>query len=170
MKTLNWKILLYDRPILVLSAAIILTVIFTLMSTINAGRYEGKIRELKSQLSEIRTLSGEVIEVKSSVASRENKLKRKQSSGVVSILEQVLKTLGLEAQVIKPLGKTKAGEFKEENAELELKDADLNSIVNLLYKLESSPMPLKIKTAAIQSSFEDPDKFVVKLTVSLMSK
>jgi hypothetical protein len=49
-------------------------------------------------------------------------------------------------------------------------NADLNSIVNLLYKIYISPVPMKIKSAAIKSTFEDPDKFIVKLTISLLSR
>jgi hypothetical protein len=170
MKPLTRNILFYDKTILVLSFAILLTVILTVMSVIYAGNYEGKNTELKNRLSEMRSLSRDVVQIKAVVESKEIKIGLKKSAGIVSTLEQLLKTHGLEAQVIKPLGKTKIDEFTEDNAELEIVNADLNSIVNLLYKIDISPVPLKIKSASVKSSFEDPDKFTLKLTVSLMSK
>lgn len=170
MKKLAGKILFFDKAILVLSFAILLAVILTVMSVIYAENYESKNRQLKIRLSEIQSLSKDIVQIKAVVESRENKIGLKQATGVVSTLENILKTLGLEAQVIKPLGKTKISEFTEDNAELEIQGADLNSIVNLLYKIDISPVPMKIKTAAIKTTFEDPDKFIFKLTISLMSK
>jgi len=118
----------------------------------------------------MQSLSGNVNQIKAIVESKESKMGLKKTSGIVSALEQILKTHGLEAKVIKPTGKTKIDEFTEDNAELEIESTDLNSIVNLLYKIDVSPVPLKIKTASVRSTFEDPDKFTLKLTVSLMSR
>ncbi len=119
---------------------------------------------------EIQAFAGDVIEIKSFVESKEKKIGLRKSSGVVSTLEQVLKNIGLKAKKIKPLNKKKVDVFTEDNAELEIENTDLNSIVNLLYKIENSRVPLKIKTAAIKTTFENPDKFILKLTVSLLSK
>lgn len=164
------KILFFDKPLLVLVFALLTALIVTGISFIYAGTYESKNRQLKTDLLNIRSIAGDVITLKTVVQSREKKTERKNTAGVVSTLEQILKTLGLEASAIKPLGRTKAGEFTEDNAELELQGTDLNSIVNLLYKIDISPVPLKIKNTSLKTTFEDPDKFVLKLTVSLMSK
>jgi len=91
-------------------------------------------------------------------------------SGVVSTMEQTLTTLGLEADIIKPLEKKRIKEFIEEDAELKMEDINLNELVNLLYKIENSPMPLKIKNILIKTTFENPDLFIVNLTVSLISR
>lgn len=170
MKKLSGKILFHNKAILVLSFAITLAVILTVMSVIYAQNYESKNRRLKTSLSGIQSLSKDIVQIKAVVESKEKKIALKQSAGVVSTLENILKTLGLEAQVIKPLGKSKINEFTEDNAELEIQGADLNSIVNLLYIIDISPAPMKIKAAAIKTTFEDPDKFIFKLTISLMSK
>jgi hypothetical protein len=140
------------------------------MSFIYAGNIERKNNKLKTQLTDIQSLSNEVIQIKAIVESKEKKIGLRKSTGIVSTLEHILKSLELEAQVIKPLQKTNINEFTEENAELEMHNADLNSIVNLLYKIDISPVPMKIKSAAIKSTFEDPDKFIVKLTISLLSR
>lgn len=170
MKSRIRKILFFDKALLALSFMILVTIIFTVISVIYAGNFENKNRELKNQISELQTLSGEVIQLKAVVESKENKISLKKSAGIVSTLEQILKTLNLEAKIIKPLGTTKLAEFTEENAELEIQGTDLNSIVNLLYRIDISLAPLKIKNALVKTTFEDPEKFILKFTVSLMSR
>ena len=170
MKTGARNILLYDKTILVLSFAILLALILTIMSVMYSRNLEGKNEQLRDRLSEMRSMSGDVLQIKAAVESKETKIGLKKASGIVSALEQILSTHGLEAKVIKPLGKTKVDEFTEDSAELEIESTDLNSIVNLLYKIDISPVPLKIKTVSVRSTFEDPDKFILKLTVSLMSR
>ncbi len=164
------KYVLFDKTLLALFIALVFAVIYTIMSTIYAGKMARDNSDLKKQLSRIDSLSGDVMKLKSSVGSKEKKIGRRKSAGVVSTLEKILKSLGLTAQAIKPLQKVNVNGFTEENAELEIQKADLNGIVNLLYKIEISPLPLKVKNASIKTTFEDPDKFIIKLTVSLMSR
>ncbi len=170
MNTSARKILFFDKTILFLSIAVLSVTIFTVITALYAKKYENENNRLRTQLAEIQSLSKDVVRIKTSVESKEKKIDIKKSAGVVSTLEQILTGLGLEARVIRPLDKLKINGFTEENAELEIQGADLNSIVNLLYKIEISPLPLKIKTADIKTTFEDPNKFIFKLTVSLMSK
>ncbi len=164
------KLIFMDRGILVLSSILILALFFTISSSIYVNNYESENKILKNRLDEIQAFAGDVIEIKNFVESKEKKIGLRKSSGVVSTLEQVLKNIGLKAKKIKPLNKKKVDVFTEDNAELEIENTDLNSIVNLLYKIENSRIPLKIKTAAIKTTFENPDKFILKLTVSLLSK
>ncbi len=170
MKTLTKIILFFDKTMIGLTIAVLSAIIFTVMSFIYAENTEKKNNYLKITLTDIQSLSKEVIQIKTIVESREKKIGLRKTAGVVSTLEKILKSLRLEAQVIKPLEKKKINEFIEENAELEIQGTNLNSIINLLYKIEISPMPMKIKNAAIKTTFEDTNKFIVKLTISLLSK
>jgi len=170
MKNRARNILLYDKALLVLSFAILLTVILAIMSVIYTRNFEGKNEQLRKRLSGMQSMSGDVLQIKAVVESKETKIGLKRTAGIVSALEQILRTHGLEARVIKPLGKTKIDEYNEDSAELEIESTDLNSIVNLLYKIDISQAPLKIKTASVRSTFEAPDKFILKLTVSLMGR
>lgn len=170
MKTSARKILFLDRTILALISAAAFVVLLSIMSFIYAGNIERENTQLKENLIEMNSLAADIIQIKNTVKSKENKIGRRKSEGVVSTLEMTLKGLGIEAQVIKPLGKVKLDDYAEENAELEMRDTDLNSIVNLLYKIDVSPLPLKIKSASIKTAFQDTDKFILKLTVSLISK
>ncbi len=170
MNQANIKQLLLDRKLLTLSLFIAAAIIATIIIFILADKYAAENTSLKEQVSSIENLTGSVMNLKYTVDAKERKIRSGRSQGVVSSLERILERLGLKASAIKPLEKKKVNTYMEEKAELEIQNTDLNSIVNLLYKIETSPTPLKINSAAIKTSFEDPDKFYMKMSVSLMSK
>ncbi len=159
-----------DRISLLLMTSIMAVTIFIITMSIIVGDKEKKNMSLKNQLTEINSLSEGLLQIKSIVSSKEKKIGLTNSTGVVSSLEQILKQLGIEASVIKPLEKRHVKEFVEQDVELEIKDIDLNSIVNLIYRIENAPQPIKIKSTLIKTSFENPDRFILKLTASLISK
>ncbi len=159
-----------DMISLLLITSILAVTIFTITMSILVRDKEKKNISLKSQLTEINSLSEGLLQIKSIVRSKEKKISLTNSSGVVSTIEQTLKELGIEASVIKPLEKKHVKEFVEQDVELEIKDIDLNSIVNLIYRIENAPQPIKIKSTLIKTSFENPDRFMLKLTASLISK
>ena len=164
------KILFFDRSLLVLSIAIIVIAFTAIVIFIYTGTLEKQNTTLRSRVAELRSLSGGVTALKSAVESKVKKIGLTKTGGVVPVLEQLLNSLGIKAKAIKPLEKNKVKGYIEEDAELEIQSTDLNSIVNLLYKIDNSPVPLKVKSSAIRTTFEDPDKFILKLTVSLLSK
>ncbi|HDH34134.1 MAG TPA: hypothetical protein ENG88_01615, partial [Nitrospirae bacterium] len=149
-RTLN--ILFTDRTLLVLAAAILSVIIFTLTSFLYAGSIRDRNERLEVQLALILSESVDIIRLNKDVTSKEKKT-AVRSAGIIPTLEQILKELGLKAMVIKPLGEKKVNEFTEENAELEIKEADLNHIVNMLYMIDTSRTPMKIKTALIKTTF-----------------
>lgn len=164
------RLLLFDRTMLILMSLVMVAIVYIVTMFLLARDLQARNRSLTQQIDEMQSLSGEVLALKSLVQSKEKKISASKTSGVVSALEQVLKPLGMEASAIKPLEKKKTNGYTEENAELELQNTDLNSIVNFLFKIENSPVPFKIKSAAIQSTFENPDEFILNMTVALLSK
>jgi len=166
-RTLN--ILFTDRILLVLAGAILSAVIFTFTSFLYAGSIRDRNEQLGTQLALMLSESGNIARLNRDVTSKEKKT-AVRSAGIISTLEQILHGLGLKAMVIKPLGENKVDEFTEENAELEITGTDLNRVVNMLYMIDTSGTPMKIKDASIKTAFEDPDKFILKLTVSRLSK
>ncbi len=170
MKLANAKQIILDKNNLILLFFITAALIVIITMFIFTANYAAENTSLKGQISSIQKLAGSVINLKSTVDAKEKKIRSGKSKGAVSALERILGRLGLEAAAIKPLDKKKVNNFMEEKADLEIQNTDLNSIVNLLYKIENSPVPMKINTAAINTSFEDPDKFFLKMSVSLLSK
>lgn len=169
-KTTIKEILIFDRNLLLLIAVIISIIIFIIIISIYANSIDKKNNILKAHLTEIQSLTTRLVQTKAIVESKERKIGLTNITGIVSALEQTLNSLGLEANVIKPLEKKRIKEFIEEDAELEIQNIDLNGVVNLLYKIDNSPLPMKIKSIAIKPTFENPDIFILNLTVSLMSR
>ena len=170
MKLVSAKQIILDKKLLTLSFFIAAALIVIITTFIFTGNYAAENTSLNRQISNIQELAGSVMNLKSTVDAKEKKIRSSKSRGAVSALEQILGRLGLKAAAIKPLDKKKVNNYMEEKADLEIQNTDLNSIVNLLYKIENSPVPMKINTASIKTSFEDPDKFFLKMSVSLLSK
>ncbi len=164
------KMLSSDRTLIVLAAAILTVIIFTVTSFMYTGGLRERNSRLEAQLIRLLAESGEIIQLNADVTSKEKKARTRRQAGVVSTLEKILKGLGLEARTIRPLGKKKINGFTEETVELEIKETDLNRAVNLLYQIDTSSVPMKIKSSSIKTTFEDPDKFILRLTVSCLSK
>ena len=170
MKIMINKIILSDRRTLIAAAIAIALAVYALIAFISAKNLEIKNNELTAQLKEMSALGKEFIYIKNIVESKEKKIGLTNVNSVVSALEQMLNSMGLKAKVIKPLEKKQIREFTEEDAEIEIENIDLNNIINLLYKIENSPVPMKIKSADMKSSFENPNVFTLGLTTSLISK
>jgi hypothetical protein len=164
------KIMLSDRYTLILSTAVMLIVTLTFITYISIHNLKKENKRLMDQHKEMHVLKQSLVQIKDMVESKEKKIGLTKSSGAVFTLEHILKALQLKAKVIKPLDKKRVKEFTEENAEVKIEGIDLNAVVNLFYKVEHSPVPIKIKSAHINTTFEDPDKFLLAFTASLISK
>jgi hypothetical protein len=162
--------LLSDRISIFLTVAVLVVIFLTGAAALSARGLADKNDSLRKQLGSIRSLSEEVFSMKRIVDSREKKVGLTDSTGAVSSTEKILSELGLRADVLKPSEKKPVAGFVEEDVELEIVGLDLNSIVNLLYHLENTPKPVKIKKAFMKTSFDDPDKFILKVTASVISK
>lgn len=170
MKSLMKKFFFPDRTLLVLLTLIVAVFIFISVTLILTKNINSENNALMKEVSDIESRAEGVILLKNLVESKEKKIGLTKSSGVVSAIGQILKSLNMEASKIKPLEKKKVEEFMEEKAELEIINTDLNSIVNLLYKIDNSPILMKINSASVETTFEDPDKFILKLSISHLSK
>lgn len=170
MKTFRQIMLFFDRTTLAIAVFIAAAIIFIITMSVLSTKTGGENSALKTQLTGIKSLAEGALELKGVVEAKEKKTGLNKGAAVVPTLEQILKSLGMKATVIRPSAKNKVKEFTEEDAELEIQNIDLNSIVNLLFKIDNSPVPMKIKNTSIKTTFENPDKFILKLTVSLISK
>jgi len=170
MKELVRKVMFFDKTISMLTVLSLISIITIIVTSIYANETNSRNKVLRGQLSEITSLASGVVDINNFVKSKEKKIGLLKSKGVVSTMQQSLNALGLKAKTIKPLDKKKVLEYLEENAELELEGVNLNHIVNLLYKIETSPIPIKIKSTSMKTSFEDPDKFTLKIMLALITR
>jgi hypothetical protein len=170
MKLVINKIISSDRFMLVLAVLSLVIIIIAATAILSAGTIERKNEMLIKQMAEMELLTDKLVHLQDLVESKEKKIGLTEVAGVVPALEQMLNSLGIEAKTIKPLEKKMIREFSEEEAELHVEKVDLNRIVNLLYRIENSPVPLKIKNTSVRTTFENPDQFFLHLTVSLIGK
>ncbi len=156
-------------PLLLISLIVLALAYIVTISAYN-GSANNKNSTLTLQLEEINSLSGGLIKIKHLVETREKKLNSGRNKGVVTILDEILDSLKLQAGKLKPSDKKRVNDYTEENAELEINRLDLNEVVNLLHRIESSPSPMKVKSVNIQPVFDNNDLFIINLTVSLLSR
>ncbi|MBI5194954.1 MAG: hypothetical protein HZA10_01385 [Nitrospirae bacterium] len=164
------KLALTDGALSIMMFAVAIFAIFALTLFISAQGIKKKNSVMKTQIEQITALKDYVRKVNDVVKLQERKMGITKAAGAVSAIEQSLNSLGLKAKTIKPAGMKNRGEFNEEDAEVIIEGVDLNKIVNLIYKIENSVLPLKIKTANIKTTFENPDKFILSFTVTLIKK
>lgn len=170
MKLVVSKIISTDRFLLVLAVLSLAIIIIAVTVFLSARTVEGKNRVLIKEIAEMESLTERLVHLQNLVESKEKKIGLTKVQGVVPALEQMLNSLDIKAKTIKPLEKKMIREFSEEEAELQVENVDLNRIVNLLYRIENSPVPLKIKNTSLRTTFENPDRFFLNLTVSLIGK
>jgi len=168
MKNLLRSIILSDRVFVLILVFFIITGVFTTIVFINLERETVLKKRLDSQIKEMQLLDEKFTKLKETIEFSEKKVGLVRVDGVVSALEQILKSIGLRANAIRPLNKEDIEGYILEDAEIEIKDTDLNSIVNLLYKIENSRFPLRIKETSLKTTFENSDRFILKITVSLI--
>ncbi|MBI4686822.1 MAG: hypothetical protein HY756_03455 [Nitrospirae bacterium] len=164
------KILLSDKPLLAMAVSVTILLIFVTALFIYTGQIEDKTQALKTQLNEMALLKDELIRIKNAVEAQEKKMGLAKTGGPVSALEQMLNDTGLKANAIKPAEKKNIEGIYEEDMELTVEKIDLNKAVNLLYKIENSQAPVKIKSISLKTTFENPNIFILHMTVSFISR
>ncbi len=170
MNRLQTAFIISDRFMLSTAVAGICLIVATLVLFASSERLKRKNQSLHTQLKQMEMMNEELVQLRDLVGSREKKIGLTEGNGIVSSLEAMIGSLGIEATSIKPLEKRTSGEFIEEKAELEIENIDINRIVNLLYRIDNSPVPLKINDASIRATFENPDQYILSLTASLIGK
>jgi len=159
-----------DRAVIILCILILIDtgiMAFLYLSTQNLRDIN---KESIQSLNEMEGLLQRVRDLKMRVQSIEGQIERAHPSGIVKEIEDVLESIGLRADTIRPMGDEKRGEFIERSAFVRMQGVDLNEIVNTLYVFENSRTVFRIRGISIKSTFEDPEKFVLELNVGMITK
>jgi len=122
------------------------------------------------RLNDMQRLAQKAKNLKIAVQSMERQISTKATSGIIKEIEDVLESIGLKAETIRPLGEEKRGEFVEKSAFVRMDRVDLNEIVNVLYVLENSRVSFRIKDMTMKTTFEDPERFILELTIGMITK
>jgi hypothetical protein len=69
---------------------------------------------------------------------------------------------------VKPTATREIKDAVEEEAEVLVEKADMNEVINILYKIETAPFALSMRKATIKTSFENPSYLTITMTIALI--
>lgn len=138
------------------------------MNLLSSERRELKL--LKEQRKEMLMLRGEFLSLKQRIDVVESKKKLSNVQGVVQAIDEVFLPIGLKDKIktVKSTGRREIKDGFEEEADLQIEKVNMNEMINILYKIENSPMVLTIRRIAIKKSFENPELLNIALTLSFL--
>ena len=131
-----------------------------------------ELSQLKTRFTEFSILSAEYRSLKEQVGSIEQKRFLTKTSGIAKVLDDAFLSLGVKGKMKSIKGivsREIKGQINEETAEVQMEKVTMNELVNILYKLENTPLLLSIQKVALKKSFDKPDLLDVTMTVSLFT-
>jgi hypothetical protein len=152
--------------LLVLTGFIIIVAIG--MNLLSSERRELKI--LKEQRKEMLMLKNEFLSLKQKIDAVEGKKNLSNVQGVVQAIDDVFLPIGLKDKIktVKSTGRREIKDGFEEEADLQIEKVNMNEMINILYKIENSPMVLTIRRIAMKKSFENPELLNIEITLSFL--
>lgn len=153
-------------------AGLCLLIAYIVFHTFWSGteRLEKQVSQLETELERIENLRSEYEGSTKRIAELSNKIK-KENEPLISVVEQILLDENIDRKnfSIKDVNlRTAESEdfFEEKSIDVELKDLSLKDLVDILYKLQSTPSFLKVSNLNISTKFNKSDSMTVKLRVS----
>ena len=131
-----------------------------------------ELSQLKTRFTEFSVLSSEYRSLKEEVGSIEQKRFLTKTNGIANALDDAFVSLGVKGKMksIRGIvGREIKGQINEETAEVQMEKVNMNELVNILYKLENTPLLLSIQKLALKKSFDKPDLLDVTMTISLFT-
>ena len=161
-----------DRKVLMLGgSAIVIIVIYLILHSYSSGadHMQKRYAQLKKDLVEVKALKAEYEDSKKQVVELSSKIK-KENEALISVVEKILLNENLERKnfSIRDVNSRSNSEddfYEEKSVDVELNRISLNSLVDVLYKLQKRPS-LKVSNLNISTKFDKSDSMKVKLRVS----
>lgn len=110
------------------------------------------------------------MQIKSRIDAAEKKQSAMSKTGITNIVTDIFTSLGIKGKVksIKGLSSRQmAGNISEESAEIYIEKVTMNEMVNIFYKIETTPVIVSIKKATIKKSFDKPELLDITITLAL---
>lgn len=148
------------------AAVLILYLIFQFFSS-GTGRLEKKAQALQIELKKLDSLRNEYIQSKGRIEELSKSIKTGDES-LISVVEKIL----VESRVdrgnfsIKSRTSTSGDLYEETSVDVDLKKIPLDRMVDVLYKIQTTPVFLKVSRFRPQTRFDNPDLMDVSFRVS----
>ncbi len=133
---------------------------------------ERDLRAMLSRQKEFALLRDEYLSLRGKVAFAESKKNLMQVKGVVQAVDEIMGPLGMKQKIrsVKPTAIKEMKDVTEEEAEVQIEKADMNEAVNIFYRIENAPMALSVKRADLKTSFENPARLNITMTLALIKQ
>jgi len=140
--------------------------IFALNLSISAKKENAA---LKTRQLELLALAAEYQTVRNAADAVEGRKSASKVEGAVQAIDEIFRSMGLNRKLksVKSLGVRDRKFGTEEEAELQIEKADMNEMINILYRIENAPMVLSVRKTLIRTAFDNPSLLNVTMTVAL---
>src|SRR3972149_1804056 len=148
------------------AAVLILYLIFQFFSS-GTGRLEKKDQDFQIELKKLDSLRNEYIQSKDRIEELSKSIKTGDES-LISVVEKIL----VESRVdrgnfsIKSRTSTSGDLYDETSVDVDLKKIPLDRMVDVLYKIQTTTVFLKVSKLRPQTRFDNPDLMDVSFRVS----
>jgi general secretion pathway protein M len=127
---------------------------------------DDRVAMRQHQLAEVRSMMRSYERLKVELAKTEKRTVRSQDFSLFSIIEQSLtKSIGREKiSSIAPSDRNVPGGYQQFTVDLKLVGLNLNQIVDVLYGVQTLPMPVTVSNLHVHQRSQDPHSYDVDMT------
>lgn len=149
----------------VLGVILLYNVIYLPFTGLGAG-LDDRVAARQQQLLEVRAMMRSYARLKRDLATAETRTVHSQNFSLFSIIEQTLsKSVGREKiGSITPSDHAVPGGYQEFTVDLKLAGLSLAQIVDVLYGVQTLPMPVTVSNLHVRQRAQDPHSYDVDMT------
>lgn len=164
------KALLKNRTLIIIFTIFLFIILSFYIGLRLISSEKNKLELLKDQRIKMISLCNEYLYKKQRVELSENKKNITNIKSLLQAVDELFQYAGLKNKLksVKTVGLRETKEGAVEEADINVEGINMNELVNILYRIENSPMTLVIKKATIKKSFENPELLNLSITLSFL--
>lgn len=131
-------------------------------------RLQGQIAARERQLAEVRQLRQEYLQLQKQVEAGRGQLERSEGFSLFTFVEQLITQVARKDNLVymRPQQASVRDEVREESVEIKLEKIEIDQLVRLLYRIDTSEAFLGVKSMRLKTRFDDQSLFDVVLTIA----
>lgn len=148
-----------------ITAILILSIAFLSYKTALLQKEVARLEGLKKELSD----NGAYYAVMAqSVKIMQKRMEEGRNKNFITEVERITSELNIGKNFKKSntVGSKKEGALNIKRYELRFEGLDINTVVNLLYRLLNAPLLVRIENCNLSVSFDNPNLFILTITVA----
>lgn len=125
-----------------------------------------RVENAEKQLQAVEALRGRYDQVNARLAAVERRIRSGPPGEIFTTLERLARLSAVTVASMEPRTAPTSDNYKETKVQVSLKGVTLAQVVDYLYRIESAPQLLSIKSLRIRTRADKPDLLDVTFTVS----